>query len=287
MTPVTPRERTQSASGDAGENVVELVDVSKTFAKRALFSKATPATQALKDVTLTVRRRSRFGLVGESGSGKTTLLRIMLGLEFADSGTVRVAGAELSKQRQRLPKEERGQLQAVFQDPMASLNPRMKVAQVIGEPLKLAGIENRATRVAHVLEAVGLSADAAHRYPHEFSGGQRQRISIARAIAPRPTLLLADEPVSALDVTVRAQILDLLDELAKEEDFTLVFVSHDLSVVRRVCDDVAVLHRGVLVECGPTESVYANPTDEYTRGLLDAVPTLERAITAATERLRH
>ncbi|WP_257162431.1 ATP-binding cassette domain-containing protein [Corynebacterium cystitidis] len=208
-------------------------------------------TLAVDDVTLTVRRGQRLGLVGGSGSGKTSLLRLIAGLDQPDSGTVRVDG----------------RLQMVFQDPAGSLNPRLRVGRSIAE-----ACASRGERVAEVLEQVGLPG-VAERFPHEFSGGQRQRISIARAAAPRPDILLADEPVSALDVTVRAQVLGLLNSLVDDDGLTLVFVSHDLSVVRAVCPTLAVIHEGRIVEAGATEAIWANPRHEYTRRLLAAVPS--------------
>lgn len=208
-------------------------------------------TLALDDVSLTVRRGERIGIVGGSGSGKTSLLRLIAGLGEPDSGTVHVDGS----------------LQMVFQDPYSSLNPRRKVRDSIRE----AGGDT--ARAEHVLADVGLAGTGA-RLPHEFSGGQRQRISIARAAAPRPDILIADEPVSALDVSVRAQVLSLLDDLVIHDNLTLIFVSHDLSVVRQVCPTIAVLYKGRIVETGPTEEVWANPRHEYTRRLLASVPVL-------------
>jgi len=244
-----------------------------------------PTVDALTDVDLVVPRHSRFGIVGESGSGKTTLVRLMAGLDQPTSGTVVVDGVQVSGRTERELAPLRRRLQLVFQDPMGSLDPRMRVGDIVGEPLRDVDRETRRHRVIQVLEQVGLSEEVLRRYPHQFSGGQRQRISIARAIAPRPAILLADEAVSALDVTVRAQILDLLDELATAEDFTLVFVSHDLSVIRRVCDQVAVLHQGRVVETGATEQVYRNPQQQYTRELLAAIPTIERGLAAARARM--
>ena len=209
-------------------------------------------TLALDDVSLTVRKGERLGIVGGSGSGKTSLLRLIAGLGEPDSGTVRVDGG----------------LQMVFQDPYSSLNPRRKVRDSIRE----AGADKH--RADEVLAQVGLEGTG-DRLPHEFSGGQRQRISIARAAAPRPEILIADEPVSALDVSVRAQVLELLDDLVVHDKLTLIFVSHDLSVVRQVCPTIAVLHKGRIVETGPTEDVWANPQHEYTRKLLASIPAFE------------
>lgn len=215
---------------------------------------------ALDDVSVTVRRGERLGVVGGSGSGKTTLLRLIAGLDEPTSGTVAVTGST----------------QLVFQDPMSSLNPRMRIFSSVEEPLLGTGLSKpqRAARVAEVLREVGLPENATTRYPHEFSGGQRQRISIARALAPKPEILLADEAVSALDATVRAQVLALLDRLVTEYGLTLVFISHDLSVVRQVCSTVVVMKSGEVVERGETDKVWANPQHAYTRELLAAVPVI-------------
>lgn len=202
-------------------------------------------------MSLTVRRGERLGVVGGSGAGKTTLLRIIAGLQEADSGTVRIDAG----------------LHVVFQDPQSSLNPRLRVGKAVAEG------GGDAERVAQALAEVGLPADSARRFPAEFSGGQRQRISIARAVAGRPEILLADEPVSALDVSVRAQVLGVLDELVEDYGLTLVFVSHDLSVVRQVCSTVAVMHEGRIVEHGATEEVWARPRHEYTKALLAGAVT--------------
>lgn len=215
---------------------------------------------ALEDVSLTVRRGERLGVVGGSGSGKTTLLRLIAGLDRPTDGEVVVtAGTQL-----------------VFQAPASSLDPRMRVFHCVEEPLLSTDMtgRQRAERVAEVLAEVGLPEDAGQRFPHQFSGGQRQRISIARALAPKPEILLADEAVSALDATVRAQVLRLLDRLVAEYGLTLVFISHDLSVVRQVCSTVAVMQQGRIVEHGQTAAVWDSPQHPYTRELLAAVPAI-------------
>ncbi|RSN06748.1 ABC transporter ATP-binding protein [Nonomuraea sp. WAC 01424] len=232
------------------------------------------AVHALREVSLTVHRGERFGIVGESGSGKSTLLRLLCGLDRPTSGTVAFDGREITGLPERRLRFLRENLQIVFQDPMSSLDPRMRVRDLVAEPLVALGLPV-GTRVAELLEEVGLSASAADRYPHQFSGGQRQRIAIARPLAPRPKVLVADEPVSALDVSVRGQILNLLADLVDELGLTLVFVSHDLSVVRHVCETVAVMSGGEIVETGPVDDVWAAPRHPYTRDLLRAVPTLE------------
>ncbi len=192
-----------------------------------------------------VERGERFGIVGESGCGKSTLLRLLAGLDRATSGQIRVDGRDIVGRREKDLGFLRSSLQLVFQDPMGSLDPRMRVRDIIAEPMVAQGIGGRPARVAKLLEAVGLPSSAGDRFPHQFSGGQRQRISIARALAPKPSILLADEPVSALDVSVRAQVLNLITDLVDDLGLTLIFVSHDLSVVRHVCDRVAVMSDGL------------------------------------------
>ena len=218
--------------------------------------------EALRGVSFTVAAGARFGIVGESGSGKSTLLRLLCGLDRPTSGALRVDG----------------RAQIVFQDPVGSLNPRMRVGDIVCEPLRGMTKSDRRDRAAELLEAVGLPPDAARRFPHQFSGGQRQRISIARALAPDPDVLLADEPVSALDVSVRAQVLNLLEDLVTARGLTLVLVSHDLAVVRHVCSQIVVMKDGEIVEAGTTDDVHDNPQHPYTRRLLAAIPTLDKAL---------
>ncbi|AOS64688.1 ATP-binding cassette domain-containing protein [Actinoalloteichus hymeniacidonis] len=240
---------------------------------------------ALSEVDLTVREGEALGIVGESGAGKSTLLRLLLGLDRPDAGELHYRGAPLGTSRRAL-RDFRRDVQVVFQDPRGSLNPRMRVSSIVAEPLRSLRIPgDHQARVREVLAEVGLGADAATRFPHEFSGGQRQRIAIARALAPRPKVLVGDEPVSALDVSVRAQILDLLGTLADQHAMTLVLVSHDLAVVGRLCPRVLVLNQGRVVETGPTEQVYSTPTQDYTRRLLAAVPRLpEGTLSGAADR---
>jgi peptide/nickel transport system ATP-binding protein len=234
-----------------------------------------PSVHALQGVDLSVVRGDRFGIVGESGSGKSTLARLLVALDQPQAGEVRFEDTPVSGRKERDLRFLRRQAQIVFQDPMSSLDPRMRVREIVLEPLQALSIAgDHGARVRELLEAVGLPADAATRYPHQFSGGQRQRIAIARALAPGPSLLVADEPVSALDVPVRAQILDLLRDLTVELRLTLVFISHDLAVVRYLCDRIAVMHEGRVVEVGETHDVYDSPQHPYTRALLDAVPSL-------------
>lgn len=259
---------------------IELREVCRDFRRpRTSLREAPPVVRAVRDVSLTIGRGERFGIVGESGSGKSTLLRLICGLDRPTSGEVLVEGRSVGDQPARRLGWLRTTLQLVFQDPMSSLDPRMRVRDIIAEPLVSQGIGgDHAARVAGLLEQVGLDPDAARRYPHQFSGGQRQRISVARALAPDPDILVMDEPVSALDVSVRAQVLNLIDEIVDGLDLTLVFVSHDLSVVRHVCDRVAVMQAGEVVEVGPTERLFAEPEHAYTRSLVAAIPDLQAAL---------
>lgn len=233
---------------------------------------------ALGGVSFGVNRGDRLGIVGESGSGKSTLIRLLAALDHPTSGEVRFEGNPISALPERQLGFLRRRVQIVFQDPRSSLNPRMKVRDIITEPLRsrllrssFADVDADA-RVRELMEAVDLPYDQADRYPHEFSGGQRQRIAIARALAPRPDVLIADEPVSALDVSVRAQVLNLLAGLVEELGLTLIFVSHDLTVVRHVCRTALVLQRGRIVESGYTEQIFTDPQEPYTRTLLASVP---------------
>jgi peptide/nickel transport system ATP-binding protein len=277
----TPDER-----AGATPPAIELRDVSRVYRRprTSLFSPP-PVVHAVRSVTLRVAPGERLGIVGESGSGKSTLLRLVAGLEQPSGGEVLVEGQPVHDQPSRRLGWLRRRLQLVLQDPMSSLDPRMRVGETVAEPLVAQGIGTRAEReqrVAELLESVGLPADAADRYPHQFSGGQRQRISVARALAPRPHILLADEPVSALDVSVRAQVLNVIDAVVADLGLTLVFVSHDLSVVRHVCDRVAVMRHGELVEVAPTERLFEQPEHPYTRQLLAAIPHLRDALAGRT-----
>lgn len=233
--------------------------------------------QAVDDVSFAVTEGRSVGLVGESGAGKTTLVKLLLGLATPTSGQVLFDGVPLVPRDRAQMRAFRRSVQTVFQDPYSSLDPRQNVFRIVAEPLTSLGIATgaeRAERVAAALEAVHLPADAATRFPHEFSGGQRQRIAIARAIAPGPRLLLADEPVSALDVTTRIQIMELLAELGRTTGLTVLMVSHDLSVVAALCAQTVVLQHGRVVEQGGTQAVLGAPREDYTRRLLAAVPRL-------------
>ncbi|WP_370945907.1 ATP-binding cassette domain-containing protein [Amycolatopsis sp. cg5] len=251
--------------------LIEVRDLERRYTRRDV--------HALRGVSFEVQPGERFGIVGESGSGKSTLVRLLAALDQPTAGSVSFRGRQIAGLPERRLKFLRSELQIVFQDPMGSLDPRMRVRDIISEPLGRRDGE----RVAELLEAVGLAADAGDRYPHQFSGGQRQRISIARALAPKPSVLVADEPVSALDVSVRKQILELLASLVEQFQLTLVFVSHDLAVVRHVCETVAVMRRGEIVELGAVGQVYDEPRHEYTRELISAAPSLRKALAALTK----
>ncbi|MFB8388323.1 ABC transporter ATP-binding protein [Microbacterium sp. NPDC055910] len=244
--------------------------------KRTLFEKRT-FTTALDDADVDVREGSALGIIGESGSGKSTLVRLLLALDTPTAGTVEFDGRRVDA---RAPARAlhwlRRETGIVFQDPYASLDPRMSIGRIIGEPLWALGIDgDRRSRVREVLSQVGLEADMAARFPHEFSGGQRQRIALARAIVHRPRLLIGDEPLSALDVTVRAQILALIAEMRERDGLTLVLVSHDIGVVQNLCDEVIVMKDGSIVEEGPTEKVLLQPQVSYTRRLLASIPVID------------
>lgn len=255
--------------------LVRLSGLSREYAlpRESVFA-ARQTTRALEPTDLEIAEGSSLGIIGESGSGKTTLVRLMLALDTPTAGTVEFAGRRVAPGRRAAWfRRETG---IVFQDPYASLDPRMTVGRIVSEPLwglRIPG-DHRA-RVREVLGQVGLDPEMTGRYPHEFSGGQRQRIALARAIVHSPKLLVGDEPVSALDVTVRAQILDLLRGLTDDLGLTLVLVSHDIGVVRDLCENVAVMTNGRVVEEGPVDRVLSQPQHQYTKRLLDAVPRLE------------
>jgi ABC-type oligopeptide transport system ATPase subunit len=256
-----------------------LVDVRhlvKEFQSTRLFSRR-PAVRAVDDVTFTVDEGETFGLVGESGSGKTTTGRCVLRLIEPTSGEVTVNGLDVRALSPAALRSARRHFQIVFQDPYSSLNPRMRVGQIVREPLvvhRVGSPSEQRDRVRRLFDLVGLDASAAEKYPHEFSGGQRQRIGLARALALEPSLIVADEPVSALDVSVQAQVVNLLLDLQQRLGLTYLFISHDLRLVRQVCRRVAVMYRGRIVELAPAERIFSAPAHAYTRALLSAVPRL-------------
>lgn len=237
----------------------------------------TETVKAVDGVSFDIQTGETLGIVGESGSGKSTTARALLRLDEPTAGTVTYDGTNLGDLSDKELKKMRKQMQMVFQDPASSLNRRKTVSQTIKQPMKIHGLYkgHREERVNELLETVGLSPEYSNRYPHEFSGGQRQRVGIARALAVEPDLLVCDEPVSALDVSIQAQILNLLQDLQDEFELTILFIAHDLSVIRHVCDRVAVMYLGEIMELGPTEQLFENPQHPYTRSLLDSIPEVD------------
>jgi oligopeptide transport system ATP-binding protein len=281
----------QPVAAPAGrEPLLEVTNLVKHFPIKSgiVIDRQVGAVQAVDDVSFAVGAGETLGLVGESGCGKSTLARSILQLIRPTSGSVRFRGTELTDLGRRQLRPLRREMQMIFQDPYASLNPRKRVGQIVGDPLKLHGIaagDELKRRVQELLERVGLSAEHYNRFPHEFSGGQRQRIGVARALALEPKMIIADEPVSALDVSIQAQIINLLEDLQDEFELTYVFVAHDLGVVRHVSDRIAVMYLGKIVEIGPAEDVYSNPIHPYTVSLLSAVPIPDPRLNQAREQV--
>ena len=258
--------------------LLEVVGVSKRFAIGR-----GEVVHAVHGVSLTVNRGETLGLVGESGCGKSTLARLIMRLHEPSSGSVRFDAIDLTRASRPALRAARRDIAMVFQDPYASLNPRRTVYDIVAEPIRIHGLATGVAlerRVAELLERVGLTAEHARRYPHEFSGGQRQRIGVARALASGPKLVICDEPVSALDVSIQAQVLNLLRDLQADLELTLVFIAHDLGVVRHVSDRIAVMYLGRIVETAPVDELFAAPRHHYTAALLDAVPIPDPAIAA-------
>jgi len=261
-----------SADGSAnGRALLEVRDLRKHFqiGRRTML-------KAVDGISLEIKKGETFGLVGESGCGKSTVGRTLVRLYEPSGGQVVYGGKDVHRAKGEEAKNLNRKMQMVFQDPQASLNPRMVVGDIVAEGLDIHGLagspEERSDRVQELLETVGLNREHANRYPHEFSGGQRQRIGIARALAVDPDFIVADEPVSALDVSIQAQVINLLRKLQKERDLTYLFISHDLSVVKYISDRVGVMYLGVMVETAPSDELYSNPVHPYTQALLSAVP---------------
>ena len=276
------------SSRNGGDPLVEVRNVKKYFPiRKGLLQREVGRVHAVDDVTFAVREGETLGLVGESGCGKSTLGRTIVRLLEPTEGAVVFRGRDISKLRTRTLRPLRREMQMVFQDPYASLNPRKRVGSIIGTPLKIHGIEKskRRARVQELLETVGLSPEHYNRFPHEFSGGQRQRIGVARALALNPKLIVADEPVSALDVSIQSQMLNLLDDLQNELNLTYIFIAHDLGVVRHVSDRIAVMYLGKLVELSPAEELYQRPIMPYTEALLSAVPIPDPDLSEKRERI--
>ena len=261
------------SNGRANGNLVELEHLTKHFAvKQGIFARGTAQVHAVEDVSLTVRQGETLGIVGESGCGKSTTARLILRLLDPTSGTVRFDGQDISTLSQRELRPLRREMQMIFQDPYASLNPRKTVGQIVGAPFAIHGVKGAKRRVEELLETVGLNPEHYNRYPHEFSGGQRQRIGVARALALSPKLIVCDEPVSALDVSVQAQILNLLKDLQDDFGLTYIFIAHDLNVVRHISDRVMVMYLGQVSEVAKRDTLYREPKHPYTGALLSAVP---------------
>ena len=293
--PVGPSERTQTgrlagfnqAQGEApvpgpgiGDVLLDIERLVKDFpvTRGAVLQRRVGWLSAVADVSFAIRRGETFGLVGESGCGKTTIGRLVVGLEKPTSGSISLEGKDLAKSSAREYRRERRNIQLMFQDSYASLDPRMRAGTLLREPLVIQHIgnkEERRQRVDEMLDKVGLPRSAAERYPHEFSGGQRQRLGFARALMLQPELIVADEPVSALDVSIQAQVLNMMKELQHDLGLTYMFISHDLGVVRYLSDKIGVMYLGKLVEVGPAEEVYLRPAHPYTRGLLDSAPVAD------------
>jgi peptide/nickel transport system ATP-binding protein len=268
--------------------LIEVQHLKKYFPiRKGLLGRELARVHAVDDVTFAVGEGETLGLVGESGCGKSTLGRTIVRLLEPTEGSVVFEGRDISKLGTRALRPLRREMQMVFQDPYASLNPRKRVGSIIGTPLKIHGVERseRRRRVQELLETVGLSPEHYNRYPHEFSGGQRQRIGVARALALNPKLVVADEPVSALDVSIQSQMLNLLDDLQRELQLTYIFIAHDLGVVRHVSNRIAVMYLGKLVEMSPAEELYQRPIMPYTEALLSAVPIPDPDLSHQRERI--
>jgi oligopeptide transport system ATP-binding protein len=268
---------TEATAHQGGAPLLEVAELVKHFPiKRGiLIDREVDQVKAVDGVSFKVERGETLGLVGESGSGKSTACRAVLQLIKPTSGSIKFEGQEIAGLGRRQMRPLRRQMQMIFQDPYASLNPRKRVGQIVGDPLKRQGVASGSElrrQVQELLERVGLSSEHYNRFPHEFSGGQRQRIGIARALSLKPKLVICDEPVSALDVSIQAQIVNLLDDLQDEFGLAYLFVAHDIGIVRHISDRIAVMNKGKIVEQGTADQVCETPKDEYTKKLLAAVP---------------
>ena len=273
-----PRTDTPSAPVPARESILQVRDLVRHFplTQGILFKRQVGAVQAVDGVSFDLHRGETLGVVGESGCGKSTLARLLMALDRPTSGQVLFQGEDIFALRGKALRAMRRNIQIVLQDPYTSLNPRMTVGDIIGEPYaihpEVAPRGDRGRKVKELLDLVGLNPEHINRYPHQFSGGQRQRIGIARGIALNPKVIICDEPVSALDVSIQAQVINLLEQLQRDLDLSYVFIAHDLSVVRHISDRVAVMYLGRIVELGDEDQIYRRPTHPYTQALLSAVP---------------
>ena len=277
MIAAIPRLKPRKARKRSDKIVLRTEKVNKSFGSGHSFfglGKGGRQVQAVREVDIELRKGETLGIVGESGSGKSTLARCIIKLMESDGGLIELNGVNISRLERKNMRAHRNRIQMVFQDPFASLNPRSRVGDIISQGPILQGVskQDAYSNTRELLDIVGLDRRSFDRFPHEFSGGQRQRIGIARALALKPDILVADEPVSALDVSIQAQILELLDRIRKQMDLSMLFITHDLRVAAQVCDNVAVMQYGKVVEIGPTSKLFANPKHEYTKALLAAVP---------------
>ena len=288
---MTTAEMPQTAAASRDDTLLEVRGLKMYFPVTSgiLFQRAVAHIKAVDDVSFTVRRGETLGLVGESGCGKTTTGRCILRLYKPTGGEVIFDGVDVAQARTGQMRSMRRQMQIIFQDPYSSLNPRMTAGNIIGEPLAVHGLVGNKReyreRVAELLNNVGLNPYMADRFPHEFSGGQRQRIGVARALSVDPSFIVCDEPVSALDVSIQAQIINLLEDLQEQYNLTYLFIAHDLSVVRHISDRVAVMYLGKMVEVADRNAIYENPQHPYTRALLSAVPIPDPVLDAQRERI--
>jgi oligopeptide transport system ATP-binding protein len=288
---VTVPQTATKPQPDGREVVLQVTNLKKHFPINAglIIQRQVGAVKAVDDVSFNVYKGETLGLVGESGCGKSTTGRTVLQLYKPTSGSVVFEGKDLTTMPSAELRKMRRRMQMIFQDPFASLNPRMSVGNIVSEPLRIHNIiQNRAELqeyVENLLQRVGLNPYYVNRYPHEFSGGQRQRIGIARALALKPSFIVCDEPISALDVSIQAQVVNLLEELQEEFNLTYLFIAHDLSMVRHICDRVAVMYLGKIVEVGPTDEVYENPLHPYTHALLSAVPVPDPMVEKTRQRI--
>ena len=284
-----PARETQATNPAPGEPIMQVRDLVKHFPIHAgFFRKQVGAVQAVDGVSFDVLRGETLGIVGESGCGKSTTARLLLRLMEPTAGSIAFEGKEIAYIKGAELKALRREMQMIFQDPYSSLNPRKTVGSIISDPFVIHGIHNeggaRKKAVQELMDTVGLNPEHYNRYPHEFSGGQRQRIGVARALALKPKVIIADEPVSALDVSIQAQVLNLLRDLQRELGLTLIFIAHDLSVVRHMCDRVAVMYLGRIVELASSDQLYSHPRMPYTGALMSAVPVADPRLAAAKKR---